>query len=139
VNRDEPRYEVKPYGEPAMPSSLFAMPPTTGGELVPTNPFDLAEPANQVPDSSTTSEQPSGAGITEQQRQPHTWLGQQPVTSLALSPADRAAQEAERDRLLGLCRQLQRTHRCPGECVLSPGRQERILRQIEGADGRWSP
>jgi hypothetical protein len=42
---------------------------------------------------------------------------------------------AEHQRLLGLCRNLQRTHRCPGECVLSEQRHDRILRNIGWDDG----
>jgi hypothetical protein len=136
MSYDDKKPEAKPFAELATPSALFAMPPVTGGELVPTKTFDLTIPVDQGP-TSPPAAQPPRADITEQQRQPHTWIGQQPVTSLALSPDERAAQDAERDRLLGLCRHLQRTHRCPGECVLSLTRQERVLREIEGPDG-WS-
>jgi hypothetical protein len=117
--------QPKPFADPVPGVPLFRMPPVVGGELVPTSPFDLTVPTDQT--AATTEEQ-----------QPHAWLVQQPVTSLALSPDERTQQDAERDRLLGLCRHLRRTHRCPGECVLSPGRQERVLREIEGSDGGWS-
>lgn len=121
----------KPFADPVTPTSLFTMPPIVGGELVPTSPFDLTVPITEanlvVPDDQARADE-----------QPFTWLGAQPVTSLALSPDEQVAKDAERDRLLGLCRHLRQTHRCPGQCVLSPGRQERVLREIEGSDGGWS-
>jgi hypothetical protein len=131
VNNNEDK-QPKPFAD-RIPSStsLFAMPPVVNGELVPTSPFDLTVPTT---DASFTAHSDQDSD----EHQPFTWLGAQPVTSLALSPEEQAAQNAERDRLLGLCRHLRRTHRCPGQCVLSPGRQERVLREIEGSDGGWS-
>jgi hypothetical protein len=124
VNSNENK-QPKPFAEPTALTPLFPMPPVVNGELVPTSPFSLTVPSDQEK-------------ATDQQLQPHVWLAQQPVTSLALSPDEQVAKDAERDRLLGLCRHLRQTHRCPGQCVLSPGRQERVLREIEGADDGWS-
>lgn len=132
MNNNEDK-QPKPFAE-RIPSStpLFPMPPVTGSELVPTSPFDLTVPTTEaglvVPDDQARADE----------QQPFTWLGAQPVTSLVLSSDEQVAKDAERNRLLGVCRHLQRTHRCPGECVLSPGRQERVLREIERADDGWS-
>jgi hypothetical protein len=121
MNADDKQREVKPSAEPTAPSPLFAMPLVTNGELVPASssspvvPRDQPQPADQVePD----------------ERQPLTWTSGLPMTALVLTAAERAAQAAERDRLLGLCRHLRRTHRCPGQCVLSEVRQERRLREL---------
>src|ERR1700736_3483867 len=73
------------------------MPPAVNGELVPTSPFDLTAPTTNAGFAAHSDQD----GPDEQQ--PLTWLGAQPVTSLALSPDEQAAQDAERDRLLGLC------------------------------------
>lgn len=65
---------------------------------------------------------------------PEVWRGQRQDTrqapaageaspSLAGRPAGLVAgieeRRAERDRLLGLCRQLRAQHRCPGRCVFT--------------------
>jgi hypothetical protein len=49
-------------------------------------------------------------------------------TSDALKEAQRIA------RLRAVCRHLRATNRCPGECVLSRSRQERLLREMENLE-----
>lgn len=132
MNSNDREKQPKPFADPVASTPLFAMPPVVNGELVPTNPFDLTVPPTNAGFAAHSDQD----GPDEQQ--PLTWLGAQPVTSLALSPEEQAAKDVERNRLLGLCRHLRRTHRCPGQCVLSPLRPERTLREIEGSDGGWS-
>lgn len=121
MTRDDKQREIKPFAEPVTPSPLFAMPPVTNNELVPASGGNVVVPGNQ--------QQPDEQ-VRPDERQPFTWTSALPMTSLVLTEQEQAGQQAERDRLLGLCRHLRRTHRCPGQCVLSEARQERLLREL---------
>jgi hypothetical protein len=122
MNANDEKPQAKLLVEPVAPAPLFAMPPVTNGELVPTGDNSQVVPANRP----QADEHPHS-----DERQPFTWISALPMTSLVLTEQEQAAQQDERDRLLGLCRHLRQTHRCPGECVLSEARQERLLRELK--------
>lgn len=132
MNHAEQKPKVRSFTGPTAPSPLVARPPVTNGEPVPTRGTSPVAPGCQ----GQPDEQAHG-----DERQPFTWTSVLPTTSLVLTNEEQAQQQSERDRLLGLCRHLRRTHSCPGECVLSPGRQERLFRELRHdevfGDGRY--
>lgn len=114
----------QPTSEPSPASPFFTMPPASSRQLVPyaapSLPEAVTRPAASPasPDASTTvggevplkpSPPPAGGPDLVGQIQQRT---------------------AEHERLLGLCQSLRATHRCPGECVLSAARHERLLWEI---------
>lgn len=105
---------------------LFAMPPVVGGELVSSRrsrtKSESARPASRqaVGDNEGA---PNETAPQDMQRPAST----SDMLDFVGEIQDRAS---ERDRLLGVCRGLRAAHRCPGECVLSARRHERLVEEI---------
>jgi hypothetical protein len=115
-----------PWAEPgAAPSPFFAIPtPSTSGEIVPsysempeTTPTTPQQPWPVSPQPGPVTDQRVEQGSAQHPQAPHHTQGH------ALAAPDSA-------RLQRLCRRLRETHRCPGRCVLSGGRQDRTLGQV---------
>lgn len=104
---------------PVAPVSFFAMPTDvpTGGEVVVLSQQPLVA-REQRPWSP-----PLQAGLVAGQSADLVSQQQVPPQGQVLADQNRA-------QLQRLCRRLRETHRCPGQCVLSRARQDRLLRQF---------
>ncbi len=109
------------WAEPGMaPSPFFTIP-------TPSTNSDIAPSYSQMPE--TTPQQPwpvspqPGPATDQRIGQRSDQRPQAPQQEQGLAAQNPA-------RLRRLCRRLQETHRCPGRCVLSGGRQDRTLGQV---------
>lgn len=120
--------EHMPGAQPTVPS-LWAQPPVapvsffeiptpipTGGELV------VLQQQPVIPEQRPWSP-PLQAGPVAGQSADLVSQQQAPPQGQVLADQNRA-------QLQRLCRRLRETHRCPGQCVLSRARQDRLLRQF---------
>lgn len=111
-------------------ASLFTMPvppvPAAAADLVRQQPNQHQHPATGLARQAAQPENPAPASmlggaphnpaIPPQPTSPPTGQARTDRTNLETPTAHQAS---ERDRLLGLCRSLRTSHRCPGRCVLT--------------------
>lgn len=111
-----------PFAEPGMDTSpFFTMPSNvpTGGELV----VPPQQPVINEQRPWPPSPQLTGPIADQLVRQTPDQQPQTPLRGQGLAGGDRA-------QLQRLCRHLRRTGRCPGQCVLSRARHNRLLRRF---------
>ena len=112
-----------PWAEPgAAPSPFFTIPtPPANSDIVPS----YSRMPETTPQQPWPVSQPPGPATDQRIGQRP---GQQPQAPQQRQGQGLAAQNPA--RLRRLCRRLRETHRCPGRCVLSGGRQDRTLGQV---------
>lgn len=113
---------LRPWAEPGMDTSPFFTMPAhvpTGGELV----VPPQQPVIHEQQSWPPSPQSTGP-IADRQ------IGQTPDQQPQTPPLGQGLAGLDRRQLQRLCRHLRRTGRCPGECVLSRSRHNRLLRRF---------